>query len=43
MYLVMDGLRIENRHLTHVILSVMPNTIMFKGRALEDEGKRICE
>lgn len=43
MFVVMDELRIENRHLTHVILSAIPNAIMFKGRALEDEGKRICE
>jgi hypothetical protein len=42
MYLVIDELKIENRHLTGVIMD-SDRTIMFQGRAIEDEGKRICE
>jgi hypothetical protein len=42
MHLKIDELEILNKHLTGVILDTS-KTIMFQGRAIEDEGKEICK
>lgn len=42
MQIEIDNFKIENRHLTGVIFNY-DKDIYFQGRALDDEGKRICD